>query len=73
MPIQTLMCPQCARSVVVDIPPETRAQLEHRESGVDIVRVTPRVSPVQAGPTRTSAVASDLFSELRQRMGRTDV
>jgi len=60
MPIQTLTCPQCARTVTADIPPGSRAQLIHRESGVDVVKVTPRVSGVQppTEPTRPGVARS---------------
>ena len=49
MPIQTLTCPQCARTVTADIPPGSRAQLIHRESGVDVVKVTDRILPTPQG------------------------
>lgn len=45
MAIQTINCPECSRTQRVDLPPDTRARLEHRPDG-DILRITPRVMPI---------------------------
>jgi len=45
MPIQTVICPDCANTITTDVPPGHKAAIEHRD-GVDILRVKPRVLPI---------------------------
>lgn len=51
MPIQTVICPDCAAVLTVDLPIGSRATLEHRE-GVDLLKIVPRVQPINAHPPK---------------------
>ncbi len=45
MPLQTVICPDCANTITTDVPTGHKATIEHRD-GVDILRVKPRVLPI---------------------------
>lgn len=45
MPIQTVICPDCANVITTDVPIGLKATIEHRD-GVDMLRVRPRVLPI---------------------------
>lgn len=45
MPIQTVMCPECRRTLTADVPIGSRATLTHRE-GVDKLTISPRIMPI---------------------------
>ena len=47
MPIQFATCPECFQSIAVDVPIGQRAELEHTQDGVDVVRLKPRVRPIE--------------------------
>lgn len=47
MPLQTVICPECARTLTVDVPTGDQATLTHRE-GVDLLKIAPRIRPIHA-------------------------
>ena len=47
MPLQTVICPECAHALTVDVPLGNRATLTHRE-GTDLLKIVPRIQPLFA-------------------------
>jgi len=47
MPLQTVLCPDCAYTLTADLPLGQRATLQHRNTGPDVIKIAPRVRPIE--------------------------